>query len=101
MRNTLISIGCALALVCAAGCKKDKKADTDEGKTPTAETPPVETPPVETPPPETPPPDPTKPDMANKMANCPSAAAGATTAVKADKTAVTVSVTAKEKEVIA
>jgi hypothetical protein len=102
MRTTLISIGCALALVVAAGCKKDKKADTDEGKTPTAETPPVETPPVETPPVETPPPaDPTKPDMANKMANCPSAAAGATTAVKADKAAVTVSVTAKEKEVIA
>jgi hypothetical protein len=104
MRTTLISIGCALALVCAAGCKKDKKkADettADDTKTAPAETPPAETPPPETPPAE-PPPDPSKPDMANKMANCPSAAAGATTAVKADKAAVTVTVTAKEKEVIA
>lgn len=100
MRISFVSVGLVLALTAAGGCKKDKKkADPEEGKTPTAETPPVETPPE--PPPETPPPDPTKPDMANKMANCPSAAAGATTAVKADKTAVTVSVTAKEKEVIA
>ena len=102
MRTTLISIGCALTLVSAVGCKKDtKKAEetpTEDTKTAPAEM----TPPAETPPPvEAPPPDPTKPDMANKMANCPSAAPGSTTAVKADKAAVTVSVTAKEKEVIA
>lgn len=99
MRITLISLGLALALVGAAGCKKEKKAaetpPADDTKTaPAAETPP----PAETPPAEPPPPaeDPSKPDMANKMANCPSAAPGATTTVKADKAAVTVSVTAKD-----
>ena len=95
MRTTLISIGLAMALISVAGCKKDKKTaepPADDTKTAPAETPPAETPPAE---------DPSKPDMANKMANCPSAAAGATTAVKADKAAVTVSVTANEKEVIA
>ena len=100
MRTTLISIGLAMALISVAGCKKDKKTaepPADDTKTAPAETPPAETPPAETPPAE----DPSKPDMANKMANCPSAAAGATTAVKADKAAVTVSVTANEKEVIA
>ena len=103
MRSSLVSLGLALALTTALGCKKDtKKAESEEGKTPTAETtpPPAETPPPETPPAE-PPPDPSKPDMANKMANCPSAAPGATTAVKADKTSVTLTITAKDKAAIA
>ena len=103
MRSSLVSLGLVLALTAAVGCKKDKKkAEPEEGKAPTAETtpPPTETPPPETPPAE-PPPDPSKPDMANKMANCPSAAPGATTAVKADKTSVTLTITAKDKAGIA
>jgi hypothetical protein len=96
MRSSLVSLGLVLALTVVVGCKKDtKKADPEEGKTPTGETPPPETPPPE------PPPDPSKPDMANKMANCPSAAPGATTAVKADKTSVTLTITSKDKAAIA
>jgi hypothetical protein len=96
MRSSLVSLGLVLALTVAVGCKKDtKKADPEEGKTPTGEATPPETPPPETPP------DPSKPDMANKMANCPSAAPGATTAVKADKTSVTLTITAKDKAAIA
>jgi hypothetical protein len=98
MRSIIYTAVLVFAAALSPACKKQEKKAEEAATPPPAEAP-APAPATDAAPaaPATPP----APDMANKMKNCPSAVAGAKTAVQQTKTAVVLMITASDKAAIA